>query len=159
VREPAARTRGAWVIVNLADVVREVAPRETSVEAPDEALLELDERLVRLALRNLVDNARKYGAGPILLRVSRSGDTARLAVVDQGPGVDAAARERMFERYWRGSADGGGRGLGLALVRSVAERYGGHAEARSGPDGRGLEVSMTFTPLVGWHERTPEVAR
>jgi len=94
-----------------------------------------------------------------LLRVSRSADTARLAVVHQGPGVDAAARERMFERYWRGSADGGGRGLGLALVRSVAERYGGHAEARSGPDGRGLEVSMTFTPLVGWHERTPEVAR
>ncbi len=159
VREPGTWTRGAGAIVNLADVVREVAPRETSVEAPDEALLELDERLVRLALRNLVDNARKYGAGPILLRVSRSGDTARLAVVDQGPGIDAAARERMFERYWRGSADGGGRGLGLALVRSVAERYGGHAEARSGPDGRGLEVSMTFTPLVGWHERTPEVAR
>jgi two-component system OmpR family sensor kinase len=159
VREPGARTRGGGVIVNLADVVREVAPRETSVEAPDEALLELDERLVRLALRNLVDNARKYGAGPVLLRVSRSGDTARLTVVDQGPGVDAAARERMFERYWRGSADGGGRGLGLALVRSVAERYGGHAEARSGPHGRGLEVSMTFTPLVGWHERTPDVAR
>lgn len=146
-------------IVNLADVVRELAPRETSVQAPDEALLELDERLVRLALRNLIDNARKYAAGPVLFKVSRSGNTARLAVIDEGPGLDAAACERMFERYWRGAADGEGRGLGLALVRAVAERYGGRAEAQSGPAGRGLEISMTFAPLVGWHDRTPDVSR
>jgi len=146
-------------VVNLADVVRELAPPETRVEAPDEALLELDERLVRLALRNLVDNARKYAAGPRVLRVSRRGATARLAVIDDGPGLDVAARERMFERYWRGSADSEGRGLGLALVRAVAERYGGRAEACSGPGGRGLEVSMTFAPLVGWHDADPGAAR
>jgi signal transduction histidine kinase len=155
----ARRVQNAEAIVNLADVVREVAPPETTVEAPDEALLEVDERLVRLALRNLVDNARKYGAGAVALRVSRNGITARLTVIDRGPGLDAAARERMFDRYWRESADGEGRGLGLALVRSVAERYGGQAEARLGPDGRGLEVSMTFAPLVGWHESKPELAR
>jgi signal transduction histidine kinase len=140
-------------------LVRELAPSEARVEAPDEALLELDERLIRLAVRNLVDNARKYAAGPRVLRVSRSGDMARLAVIDDGPGLDVAARERMFERYWRGSADSEGRGLGLALVRAVAERYGGRAEARSGPGGRGLEVSMTFAPLVGWHDGNPEISR
>jgi signal transduction histidine kinase len=153
------RSRGTSAVVNLADVVRELAPPETRVEAPDEALLELDERLIRLALRNLVDNARKYAEGPRVVRVSRSGPMARLAVIDDGPGLDAAARERMFERYWRGSADSGGRGLGLALVRAVAERYGGRAEARSGPGGRGLEVSMTLAPLVGWHDGNPEIAR
>jgi two-component system sensor histidine kinase QseC len=155
----AHRSDATAAVVNLADVVRELAPPETRVEAPDEALLELDERLVRLALRNLVDNAHKYAAGPRVLRVSRSGAMARLAVVDDGPGLDVAARERMFERYWRGSADSEGRGLGLALVRAVAERYGGHAEARSGPGGRGLEVSMTFAPLVGWHDGDPGPAR
>ncbi len=151
--------RAAPLIVNLADVVRDLAPPETKVEAPDEALLEVDERLVRLALRNLIDNARKYAGGPVLLKISRSGDIARLTVVDHGPGLDAPARERMFQRYWRGSADSDGRGLGLALVRAVAERAGGRAEAQSGPDGRGLEVSMTFAPLVGWHDETPAASR
>jgi two-component system sensor histidine kinase QseC len=160
-RSPEGRSAGraAPIIVNVADLVRDVAPPETTVEAPDEALLELDERLVRLALRNLIDNARKYGAGPVVLRITRSGNAVRLAVVDRGPGLDAAARERMFDRYWRGSADGEGRGLGLALVRAVAERWGGRAEARSGPDGRGLEVSMTLAPLVGWHEEAPPPSR
>jgi signal transduction histidine kinase len=138
-------------VVNLADLAREMAPAGTAVEAPDEALVETDERLVRLALRNLVDNARKYASGARVIRVSRRGADACLAVVDDGPGLDANARERMFERYWRGSADGEGRGLGLALVRAVAERYGGHAEARPAADGTGLEISMTFKHLVGWH--------
>ena len=111
-------------------------------------------------LRNLIDNARKYGDGArVLFKISRSGSTARLAVVDEGPGLDPGARERMFERYWRGAADGEGRGLGLALVRAVAERYGGRAEAQPGPGGSGLEVSMTFGPLVGWHDGAPGVSR
>jgi signal transduction histidine kinase len=145
-------------VVNLADLAREMAPEGSVVEAPDEALVEVDERLVRLALRNLVDNARKYASGARVVKVSRRRDTAYLAVLDEGPGLDGAARARMFERYWRGSADGGGRGLGLALVRAVAERHGGRVEARPGPGGTGLEVSMTFERLVGWHEVAPEPA-
>ncbi len=142
-------------VVNVADLLRELAPAGSAVVAPDEALVTADERLLRLAVRNLVDNARKYAAGARLLRVSREGDSVRLAVVDDGPGLDEAARARMFERYWRATADGEGRGLGLALVRAVAERHGGRAEARPGPNGRGLEVSMTLDGLVGWHAETP----
>ena len=142
-------------VVNLADLVRELAPTGAFVEAPDEALVETDERLVRLALRNLIENARKYATGARLLRVSRDGPMMRLSVVDDGPGLDASARERMFERYWRGSADGEGRGLGLALVRAVAERHGGRAEARGGAHGRGLEISMTFEGLIAWNDEAP----
>ncbi len=147
--------RGATVpaeIVNVADVARELAPAGARVEAPDEALVEADERLVRLALRNLLDNARKYAGGARAVRVSRELAGVRVAVIDDGAGLDAEARGRMFERYWRGVADGEGRGLGLALVRAVAERHAGGAAASPGPEGRGLDVSLTLGRLVGWHD-------
>jgi signal transduction histidine kinase len=142
-------------VINIADVARELAPTGTALEAPDEALVEGDERLVRLALRNLMDNARKYAQGVRLVRLTREGAKVRVSVIDQGPGLSDAARDRMFERYWRGSADGDGRGLGLALVRAVAERHGGRAEARPGVGGVGLEVSMTFDKLSVWHDQPP----
>lgn len=142
-------------VVNVADVARELAPGGVRVEAPDEALVQGDERLVALALRNLLDNARKYAGGAEAVRVSRLGDAVQLAVLDQGPGLGDAARARMFDRYWRGTADGEGRGLGLALVRAVAERHGGAVHACPGPDGKGLDVSMTLGSVVGWHEPRP----
>jgi signal transduction histidine kinase len=148
-------TRGVahdGAIVNVADLARALAPSGARVEAPDEALVEGDERLMSLAARNLVDNARKYGAGVQTVRVSREGSAVRLAVIDGGPGLDAGARHQMFDRYWRQAADGDGRGLGLALVRAVAERHGGRADARPGPDGRGLEVAITLGRALSWHE-------
>lgn len=140
--------------MNVADMVRDLAPSGARLEAPDEALVDGDERLVQLALRNLLDNARKYGEGVRLVRVVREADVVRVAVVDRGPGLAPAALTRMFDRYWRGVADGEGRGLGLALVRAVAERHGGRAEARLA-DGGGLDVSMTLGRLVAWHEPPP----
>jgi signal transduction histidine kinase len=142
-------------IINIADVARELAPAGSRLEAPDEALVAGDERLVRLALRNLMDNARKYAAGVRLVRLTREGAKVRVTVIDEGPGLSEDARNRMFERYWRGSADGEGRGLGLALVRAVAERHGGQAEAHAGAGGIGLEVSMTFDKLTVWHDQPP----
>jgi signal transduction histidine kinase len=61
----------------------------------------------------------------------------------------------MFERFWRAAQDGHGSGLGLALVRAVAESHGGSSEARANPGGRGLEVSLTFGHVVGWHDAPP----
>jgi signal transduction histidine kinase len=148
---PQRARAAADTIVNLADLARELAPAGAAVDAPEEALVETDERLVRLALRNLLENADKYASGARIVRVTRAGTGARLTVIDAGPGLDAEARERMFDRFWRGSADGEGRGLGLALVRAVAERCGGKTEARPGPGGVGLDVSMTIEPVVGWH--------
>jgi two-component system sensor histidine kinase MprB len=141
-------------VFNVADLARELAPGGVRVEAPDEALVEGDERLVALALRNLLDNARKYAGGAQAVRVSRAGDAVQLAVLDHGPGLDDTARARMFDRYWRGTADGEGRGLGLALVRAVAERHGGDVHASPGPSGRGLDVGMTLGRVIDWHEES-----
>jgi signal transduction histidine kinase len=150
----ASRRKRDEAIVNVADLARELTPEGALCDAPEEALVEGDEHLVRLALRNLIENARKYASGARIVRVELDGGAMRLSVIDAGPGVDDEARLRMFDRFWRASADGEGRGLGLALVRAVAERYGGRAEARTGPDGKGLEVSMTIDRVVGWHDGT-----
>ncbi|MBS0341243.1 MAG: HAMP domain-containing protein [Proteobacteria bacterium] len=95
-------------------------------------------RLLRRAIRNLLENARRYGgAGEVSLQLQADGPQARLVVSDRGPGVPPALRERIFEPFYRlpgASEREGGVGLGLALVKSIAERHGGtvRCEARAG---------------------------
>lgn len=84
-----------------------------------------DERLLRRMVRNLVDNARRYGEPPIVLRVTEAG----LQVDDQGAALPEAERGAIFEPFHRrdGHAEGvhGGVGLGLALVQQIARYHGG----------------------------------
>ncbi len=92
-----------------------------------------DPRLLRRMTRNLLENAKRHGALPIEVRVSRTGVGAEIAVCDGGPGVPEAERERVFEPFYRrtGAKEITGAGLGLALVRQIARRHGG--EARCAP--------------------------
>ena len=97
-----------------------------------------NERLLRRALRNLLENARRYGGGEISVLMSLATPAGvQLRVCDRGPGVPVELRERIFEPYFRlpGHAEReGGVGLGLSLVRQIALRHGGtvHCEAREG---------------------------
>ncbi|MEO7242521.1 MAG: ATP-binding protein [Variovorax sp.] len=94
-------------------------------------------RLLRRALRNLLENARRYGAGDVSVELSADDHQALVRVNDRGPGVPEPLRERIFEPFYRlpgASEKNGGVGLGLALVQSIARRHGGsvRCEARAG---------------------------
>lgn len=94
-------------------------------------------KLLRRAVRNLLENARRYGDGPVEVALAREGREVVLRVCDRGPGVPEPLRERIFEPFYRlpgASEREGGVGLGLALVRSIAGRHQGsvHCEAREG---------------------------
>jgi signal transduction histidine kinase len=100
-----------------------------------------DERLLRRALRNLLENARRYGGDEIDVEVARRTGHVEVRVADRGPGVPEAFRERIFEPFFRlpGHAEReGGVGLGLALVRQIAARHGGsvRCEPREGGGSR-----------------------
>jgi signal transduction histidine kinase len=77
---------------------------------------------------NLLDNAVRHARGAVTVTLAEDEGTAVLVVADDGPGIPAADRERVFERFTRldsaRSADGGA-GLGLAIARDIAERHGG----------------------------------
>ena len=94
----------------------------------DTARVDGQERLLRRALRNLLDNARRYGGPDVELALRPVAGGYEYVVADRGPGVPAELRERIFEPFYRlpGHAEmAGGVGLGLSLVKQIAERHGG----------------------------------
>lgn len=95
-------------------------------------------KLLRRVVRNLLENARRYADGPVHVVVLRQGNSAVLRVCDRGPGVPAAEQERIFEPFYRmkgASEREGGVGLGLALVRSIAQRHRGSVRCEDNPGG------------------------
>jgi len=92
---------------------------------------------LRALLGNLVDNAIRYTpAGSVTVRAYARDDGAVLEVEDTGPGIPAAERERAFDRFFRGeTAPSGGAGLGLAIVRRIAQRHGARVELLDAPGG------------------------
>ncbi|MBM3608675.1 MAG: HAMP domain-containing histidine kinase [Alphaproteobacteria bacterium] len=109
-----------------------------------------DPRLIRRLMRNLLENARRYGGGKAEALLYASHDRMRFDVGDRGPGVPEAERERIFEPFYRpagASEASGGVGLGLALVRQIARSHGGEAQCLA-RDGGGACFRAEF-PLHG----------
>lgn len=105
-------------------------------------MLQGSARLLRRLIRNLLENARRYGTGEVSLELTQTGTGAqRRAVIrvnDRGPGVPVGQRERIFEPFYRlpgASEREGGVGLGLALVKSITERHRGTVRCEDRPGG------------------------
>ena len=134
--------------LDLAAVAREAAQEAAALSADHPLSLDLQgpvtitgvsDDLHRLA-GNLVENALIHTAAgtPVTVSVRREGDSAVLEVADRGPGVPARLRERVFERFARGSGDtarASGSGLGLAIVKAVADAHRGRVELLDAPGG------------------------
>ena len=142
VRELLERTRQRFT-----DRARE-QNREIRVDAPEDGTLSVDPLRARQALGNLVDNALRHGAGEIRLSVRRSPASIEIDVSDEGPGFAAELEPHVFERFTSGHGDRnrGGAGLGLAIVRAIAEAHGAAATIVD-TGSAGATVRLRF-PLV-----------
>jgi len=153
------RAEAQRVAVRLDDLAREIVAElvpladagriDVGVSAAQPASVHGEPDALRTLLRNLVDNAVRYtpAGGRVDVAVEEANDTrgARLTVSDDGAGIPPAERERVFDRFYRraGTAPAGS-GLGLSIVKTIAESHGASISLAEGPSGKGLTVTVSF---------------
>jgi signal transduction histidine kinase len=120
---------------------------------PGPVFVRVDSARMRQIVSNLLTNAAKYTdpGGDITLSVETDGDTLRLLVRDTGRGIPPELLPTLFDLYRRSRPEGGGIGVGLAVVKVLTEAHGGTVEARSEGSGRGTELIVTFPGAVDTH--------
>ncbi|MDT9000869.1 ATP-binding protein [Paucibacter sp. APW11] len=124
---------------------------ELSLQAPDQLSVTLESAALQSIVQNLIDNALAYvpAGGHIELTLAVRGDGVELRVADDGPGIAAEERERVFERFHRGAGQQQpGSGLGLAIVRQAALRLGAQLHLSDGLAGRGVGFVLRLPPQV-----------
>lgn len=116
------------------------------LDAPEHLQIAADPARLRILARNLLDNAIHYSpaGGALHLTVAARADGALLAVEDAGPGIAEGDRERVFHRFYRGPENRqSGSGLGLSIVKNIAQQHGARIELGASRLG-GLKVSVIF---------------
>jgi len=145
--------------VPLADIARDVVAElvpladakqiDLGISNSQPAVVMGDPDALRTLTRNLVDNAVRYtpAGGRVDVSVENGGDGGQtlLKVVDNGPGIPPEERSRVLDRFYRrpGTSPPGS-GLGMAIVKAIADTHGATLELDSGPAGTGLAVSVRF---------------
>jgi signal transduction histidine kinase len=125
---------------------------EVRLALDETVAVRVDRNALRQMLLNLLDNAIKYGpvGQTVTVGVRALGDRARLWVEDEGPGIDMAQRERIFEPFFRIDRDAnsaiGGSGIGLSVVRELAVMHGGRAFAEAGERGARFVIELDRVP-------------
>jgi two-component system OmpR family sensor kinase len=156
------RVEAIRVPVPLADIARDVVAElvpladakqiDLGISNSQPAVVMGDPDALRTLTRNLVDNAVRYtpAGGRVDVSVENGGDGGQtlLKVVDNGPGIPPEERSRVLDRFYRrpGTSPPGS-GLGMAIVKAIADTHGATLELDSGPDGTGLAVSVRFRSL------------
>ena len=120
---------------------------ELRLERLEPSAVQGDAQALHALVRNLLDNAIRYTPAGGVVRLSAFAEQGQALVIveDSGPGIPAAERARVFDRFYRlpgSSAEGSG--LGLAIVRQVADAHGAQVALDDGADGKGLRVTVRF---------------
>lgn len=117
-----------------------------TLSSPGPLFVEGDSLALDRIVANLVDNGVRHASSAVRVSLSASGGSALLAVSDDGPGIPAADRERVFERFTRlddaRTRDSGGAGLGLAIVRDLVQRHGGTVRLHDASPGTRVVVTL-----------------
>jgi len=155
--DPLARAQVATTSVALAPVLeqllasqaQEAASRNMALAVRCELdIVDADPAMLDIVLRNLLDNALRYclDGSRIEIVAERHAGRPRISVRDNGPGVDEASRQRLSERFFRvlGQQQAGS-GLGLSIVKRIADLHGMTLAFGPGLDGRGLGVTLDFS--------------
>ena len=117
--------------------------RELKIECDvPELAVRADRDSLPVALRNLCENAIRHATSRVRLEAHSDADKVVIAVLDDGTGMTREQQARAFDRFYRGTSDSTGAGLGLALVKRVAELHGGSVQFAPGLDGRGIGVEL-----------------
>ena len=112
-----------------------------ALDAPDTLPARLDLPALESIVHNLIDNAARYhrASGHVAVGLRQAGALLHLVVQDDGPGIPATERSRVFERFYRGAGHAAtGSGLGLAIVQQAVRRMGGQVQLGEGLDGQGV---------------------
>jgi signal transduction histidine kinase len=119
--------------------------RPLQLDAPKGLVVRGDRLRLEQAIGNLVDNALRHGDGSVSLRAATASGNVELHVEDQGPGFSDGFAARAFERFSRShpGREGNGVGLGLSIVKMIAEAHGGTAAAANAPNG-GADVWLAL---------------
>ena len=144
------RVQPADVLRELAELfapVFEIEEKELVLQLEDNATIETDPRVFQRVLANLVDNAIKYGGdgGKVLIELKQEGTHVIIVVEDDGIGIAAKDRDKIFRRFYRcdASRNAPGTGLGLSFCRSAIEAMGGQINCES-EQGRGTRMIITL---------------
>lgn len=136
-----------------ADLARVLAAHQVALDLPrDLPPLDVDPVLIGQALANLMENAAKYAPAGTTITVSarRLDGIAEIAVMDEGPGIAPADRDKVFDLFHRAARGDGapaGAGIGLAIVKGLVEAHGSSVRAEAGPSARGAALVMCL-PLA-----------
>jgi signal transduction histidine kinase len=133
--------------VDFTAVVAEECARFNVPLQADTVDLDGNARLLQRLVRNLLENAARYGGGRVEAALRSSDDAITFDVFDRGAGISAAERERVFEPFYRASGASeanGGVGLGLSLVRKIARQHGGDVQCLP-RDGGGSIFRVVFS--------------
>ena len=153
--EPGSKAEACDLQALARAAVAELAPfalsRNIEIDLAEGAAVETmgHAGLIAILLRNLIDNAIRYGSegGSVHVRAARVDQAATLTVADQGPGIPADERNKVGQRFYRvlGTEEFGS-GLGLSIVKRIAELHGASFSLGEGEQGKGLVAAVTFKP-------------